>query len=129
MKVLISILTLSAMVMLAGTSAWAQSKDNSLLLKVAPGSGFVAQGSKLVAQPGFHFNMKGSNAVTAMRIGGGGLGASLECVCIGRHGLCDASASDDVAVCSKSPTEPCTGNCRWSTKSSTNLGGGGKVAQ
>jgi hypothetical protein len=77
--------------------------------------GVNIRGDQVNALPGYVLERgPGKNQVSARRAGSpGGVGAKLDCVCVGQHGVCDASASGDVAVCTKSPTAPCSGSCTF----------------
>lgn len=74
--------------------------------------GVIIQGNRLTAAPGFVLQKGPNNTVSAKRAGGASSG-SWSCSCKGTGGSCDGSSSGDVAVCSKSPSGPCVGECQW----------------
>jgi hypothetical protein len=78
--------------------------------------GFVLQDSQIVAKPGYVLERRPDGSVVARQITSGGRGSSykLDCTCPGKGGGdCVPSSSGDVAVCSKSASDPCRNECTW----------------
>ena len=82
--------------------------------------GIAIQGNQLKATPGYVLE-KGPNKQVLARPARGGLGFTANCGCSGGTGMCDMAAQDDVAVCSKAPSAPCSGQCTWKLGPSTML--------
>lgn len=82
--------------------------------------GLVIQGNQLKAMPGYVLE-KGPNKRMLARPARGGLGFGAECGCRDGTGMCDMAAQGDVAVCSKAPSAPCSGQCTWKLGPSTML--------
>lgn len=82
--------------------------------------GIVIQGNQLKAMPGYVLE-KGPNKQMLARPAKGGLGFGAECGCRDGTGMCDMAAQDDVAVCSKAPSAPCSGQCAWKLGPSVKL--------
>lgn len=91
-----------------------------LFPKTGVAQGFVLQGSQIIAKPGYVLERRPDGSVVARQATGAyrGLSSKFECNCPntkdGRsQGTCEPSASGDIAVCSKSPGEPCRVDCGW----------------
>jgi hypothetical protein len=75
--------------------------------------GAMIQGNQLKAAPGYVLEKGPKNQVAARKASGGGLGITKECKCDGGTGNCGVSSTDTIAVCSVSPSGPCSGTCKW----------------
>lgn len=86
--------------------------------------GYVQQGDKIVAQPGFVLEPGQNNQVTP-RIAGGGIAGragatSLQCACVSSEGTfaegtCTMSIIGSEASCQKGAGATCTAKCSWAT--------------
>lgn len=77
----------------------------------------IVQGNKIKAGSGFILELVNDKRITARRIGGG-LGISADCLCYDKSGKstdagCELSSSDDVAICSRNASRPCSGKCSF----------------
>jgi hypothetical protein len=96
--------------------------------------GFVLEGNKIVAQPGYVLEPGPNNQVTARIAGGsgGGQGATHSCQCVHNNIVvgfetCTTTVIGTSATCEKG-TGTCQSNCMW-TSSSTGFSRGGKAMQ
>jgi len=98
--------------------------------------GFVRQGNKIVAQPGYVLEPGPNNQVTARIAGGsgGGQGAtSLSCRCVTSEGTmtedtCSTAIIGSEAHCGKGAGSTCEARCAWATII-TGFSRGGKAMQ
>jgi len=72
----------------------------------------IVQGNQIKAAPGYVLE-KGRNNRVAARKAGGGIESAIDCKCEGGTGNCGLSHTDTIAVCSVSPSGPCSGTCKW----------------
>jgi hypothetical protein len=81
-----------------------------------PKKGAIVQGNQLKVVPGYVFEKKANNQMTA-RPKAGDLRDAFEykCGCSTESGTCgiDVSTAGDVATCVKNANTPCTGRCEW----------------